>query len=299
LIGADFSAIEAVVLAALAGEDWRLEVFRTHGKIYEMSAAKILGIDLAEFDRYKAEHGSHHPRRKLGKIAELASGYQGGLGAWRNFELSQGVDLGMTDEDIKAAVKSWRAASPAVVNFWGGLYRGGRFDPWGCEGAAVMALENPGSCFAVGRGGPVSYGAKDGVLYCRLPSGRCIVYQGAEVVPCRDYFDRPSRRVIYKTWGSQITGGKKSWIEIQTYGGALVENICQAVARDLQAAALVRLEAAGYGPVLHVHDEIVAEVPKGWGDAEEFRSIMATLPDWAAGWPLRVGAAWRGYRFRK
>jgi DNA polymerase len=264
-----------------------------------MSAAKILGMDVADFDRYKAEKGSHHPKRKLGKVAELASGYQGGLGAWRNFERSQGVDLGMDDEAIREAVRGWRAASPAIVEFWGGQFRRGVFQPYGCEGAAIEAVRNPGACYAAGRGGPVAFGCKDGVLYCRLPSGRCIVYQDARVYQSRDLYDRPIFKLIYRSWASKVPGGKKSWVDVSTYGGALVENICQAVARDLQAAALVRLERAGYPPVLHVHDEIVAEVREGVGDPEDFRRVMATLPDWAAGWPLRVGSAWRGKRFRK
>lgn len=287
LIGADFSAIEAVVLAALAGEDWRLEVFRTHGKIYEYSASKILGIPIEDFDRHKAEQGSHHKARKVGKVAELASGYGGGLGAWRRFEQSTGADLGMDDDQLKAAVSAWRAASPAVTAFW-----------YACEGAAIAAVQNPGSCYPVGAGGVISYAFRDGVLYCRLPSGRSIVYQGASVRPIKK-FGRASFALFYHAWGSYTTGAKKSWIEYDTYGGALVENICQAVARDLQAAALVRLDRAGYPAVIHVHDEIVAEVRQGTGDQDEFRKIMGELPAWATGWPLRVGAAWRGYRFRK
>jgi len=119
-ICSDYSAIEAVVIAALAGEEWRLEVFRTHGKIYEMSAAKISGVPFEEIIAYKKTHGQHHPlRKKIGKVAELASGFGGWIGAWKNF----GADKFMDDNEIKQSILKWREDSPAIVELWGGQWR--------------------------------------------------------------------------------------------------------------------------------------------------------------------------------
>lgn len=294
LIGADFSAIEAVVLAALAGEGWRLEVFWTHGKIYEQSAAKITGIPFEDFIAYKNETGEHHPKRKLGKVAELASGYSGWVNAWCNF----GADRYMTEPEIKDAVLAWRRESPAIVEFWGGQWKRGAdrrswdYAPYGLEGAAVQAMKNPGSGFSCGA---ISFLLHGDALFCRLPSGRAIVYHAPHLHREEDRRGLMVDQLSYNQWDSQI----KQWRRVRTYGGKLVENVVQATARDLQAAALVRVNAAGFPPVLHVHDEIIAEVPEGQKDPEDFRRVMAALPAWAEGWPLRVGAPWRGKRYRK
>lgn len=166
LICSDYSAIEAVVLACVAGEQWRIDVFNTHGKIYEASASMITGIPLQEFMDYKKRTGDHHPmRNKIGKYAELASGYQGWLGAWKNF----GADKHLSDDEIKDAVRKWRDASPAIVALWAGL-----------EGAATSAVQSPGDCFQY-RG--IAYGVCDDVLYCQLPSGRCLSYHEPRILP--------------------------------------------------------------------------------------------------------------------
>lgn len=277
-ICSDYSAIEAVVLAALAGEGWRLEVFRTHGKIYEMSAAKITGIPFDEFVRHKKETGQHHPmRKKVGKVAELASGYQGGLGAWKNF----GADAFMTDDEIKANVKKWREESPMIVKFWYGL-----------EDAAKSAIKNPGQCFSY-RG--ITYGMKDGVLYCRLLSGRKLAYHGAHLVPDVTPWGREVEKIMY--WGMDSV--TKQWVLLDTYGGKLCENVVQATARDILAHALVNADKAGYTPAMHIHDEMVAEVPEEYGSVEELERIMATLPSWCSDWPIKAAGGWRGKRYRK
>lgn len=312
LISADYSAIEAVVLAALAGEEWRLDVFRTHGRIYEKSASAITGTPFEGFMVHKgytldqlarnawwleepANKGKDHPLRKtLGKVAELASGYAGWIGAWKNF----GADKFMNDEEIKKAIIAWREASPMIVEFWGGQSRG---KPWeefrpelyGLEGCAVGAVANPGTCHTY-RG--ISYQLADDVLYCRLLSGRLMAYHRPRLAPSTR---GPGLALSFEGWNTNPKNGPVGWIRMDTYSGKLTENVVQATARDLLAFAIRNLEKAGYRVVMHVHDEIVAEVPEGWGSTQEFERIMATVPEWAKGWPVKTGGAWRGKRFRK
>ena len=281
-ICSDYSAIEAVCLAAEAGEEWRLEVFRTHGLIYEMSAAKITGVPFEDFISHKAETGDHHPlRKKVGKVAELASGYQGGLNAWLQF----GADEHLEDWEIKEAVQAWRKESPAITAFWYGL-----------QDAAHAAVMSPGQCFSYRR---ISYGVKDDVLYCQLPSGRKLAYHKPRLTPETLPWGKEVMKLSYMGNNSDYKRGPKGWLRIDTYGGRLVENVVQAVARDILAHALVNLDAAGYNVVLHVHDEIVAEVDAGAGSIEQFEQIMAIMPHWASHYPIKAAGGWRGKRYRK
>lgn len=293
LICSDYSAIEAVGLAMVAGESWREEVFRTHGKIYETSASKITGIPFEDFAKHKAETGQHHPmRKKVGKVAELASGYQGWIGAWKAF----GADEFFTDDEIKTNILAWREASPAIVELWGGQSRGGwrdkRTEYYGVEGAAVCAVSMPGVEFDC-RG--LAFIMRGDALYVRLYSGRYLTYHRPRLSPS----SRGGLSMSYERWNTNPKNGAPGWIRVETWGGRLVENIIQAVCRDILADAIVNLERAGYRVVLHVHDEIVCEVPKGWGSVEEFERIMGTMPAWASNWPIRAAGGWRGPRYRK
>lgn len=170
LICCDFSAIEAVVSACLSRCQWRIDVFRTHGRIYEASIAESTGTPLQEILDYKRTHGMHHPLRKRGKVRELAGGFQGWISAWKNF----GADEFMTDDEIKDDILQWRADSPEIVEMWGGQYRSvpnsrdSYQEYYGLEGAAIMAILNPGQCFSHYE---ITYGMRDDILYCRLPSG--------------------------------------------------------------------------------------------------------------------------------
>lgn len=277
-ICSDYSAIEAVVLAALAGEEWRLDVFRTHGKIYEMSAAKITGIPFEEFMRVKKETGQHHPmRKKVGKVAELASGFQGGYGAWCNF----GADKFMSEEEIRANIKKWRAESPMIVKFW-----------YGMEDSAIRAVQNPGQYF--GYNG-IYFGVKDDVLYCRLLSGRLLAYHEPRLH--RDI--TPWGKEVLKLSFMGVDSTTKQWVRQDIYGGKWTENVVQATARDIMAHAMRNLDRAGYDIAIHVHDEIVAEVDEGFGSVEELEKIMATLPHWCADWPIKAAGGWVGKRYRK
>ncbi len=299
LISSDYSAIEAVVLAELAGESWRQEVFRTHGKIYEMSGSLISGIPFDEILSFKDRTGKHHEIRKVGKTSELASGYGGWLGAWHNF----GANEFMDDEEIKRAILAWRAASPAIVEFWGGQKRHGSYETeyFGVEGAAVQAVMYPGQTYRVNDLNNGSYAAtfycKDNILFCVLPSGRKLTYHAPRLAPSTRRPD--TYELSYESWNTNPKNGAPGWIRQSTYGGKLVENITQSVARDVLANAIINFEEAGYPVVLHVHDEIVAEVPFGSKSLEEFERIMSTLPEWANGWPIVAKGGWVGKRYCK
>ncbi len=282
LICSDYSAIEAVILAFLAGEEWRMEVFKTHGLIYEASASKITGIPFEDFIRHKKEKGVHHPlRSKLGKVAELASGYQGSVGAWKQF----GASEFLSDEEILANVQAWRKASPAIVSFW-----------YKVEEAVITAIQNPGKA-AYYQG--LTFGVKDDVLYCRLLSGRLLSYHSPRLHPDTTPYGRSVLRITYMGWNSDYMKGPVGWMRMDTYGGKLTENIVQATARDVLAYGMLNLDRAGYDIVLHVHDEIVAEVATGGGSIEEFERIMGTMPVWCSEWPIKAAGGWRGKRYRK
>lgn len=252
---ADFSAIEARVIAWLAGESWRLDVFQTHGKIYEASAAQMFKVPIESVKK-----GSD--LRQKGKIAELALGYGGSVGAIKAMDKKGSIP----GEELPDLVKHWRAANPAITSFW-----------WVCDKAAKEAIEDRTTI-------SIQYGIKfiyePGVLFIQLPSGRRLSYIRPKVVP--GPYDRP---IITYEGMEQTT---KSWTTIDTYGPKLVENIVQAVARDCLAEAMFNVTKAGYDIVMHVHDEIIMDVPKGFGSLEEVNEIFARPIKWAPGLPLKA-----------
>ena len=300
LIASDYSAIEAVVSAMIADEEWRIEVFRTHGKIYEKSASMITGVPFEEFIEHKKRTGNHHPLRgKIGKYAELASGFGGFVSAWKKF----GADKHLSDEEIKDAVLKWRVASPKFPEMWGGQFRGlpweagYRPELYGIEGAAVSAISRPGETFSFR--GTVSYLCRDDILYCTIPSGRVLHYHRPRLTPGGAGIHEHALAISYEGYNTNPTNGPVGWVRMETYGGRLTENVVQATARDILRYAIINLERTGYRVVLHVYDEIVVEVPEGWGSIEEVEGIMATLPPWAAGWPIKAAGGWRAKRYRK
>jgi len=220
----DFSAIEGVVAACLSRCQWRIEVYNTHGKMYEMSASKITGTPLEVYLDYKKKNGMHHPDRKLiGKIAELASQFGGWINAWKVF----GAD--MADEDIKQAVLAWRAASPEIVDMWGGQFRWCGPGKWdyrpefhGLEGMAIQAILSPGQCFQYL---DITYGVKDDVLYARLPSGRYLNYHRPRLVPTEDKLNRgPAVSITFEGYNTNSANGPIGWHRTETFGGRLFEN---------------------------------------------------------------------------
>lgn len=475
LICSDYRAIEAVVLAALAGEEWRLDVFRTHGLIYETSAAKILGTTVDEFIAYKKEHGHHHPmRKKLGKVAELAcftrdtrvltpdgyagivdvqnrlvwdgetwvkhggvvskgkrrvvvldgvrmtpnhpincgrfwreagqlvsskntqalalakgsanlpssvrtvtpmgtgrhgitwtskwtgstatkgmspgisdlsrglrmrktkgtspncrlallrskrasrtwrdvydlldagpnnqftirtrsghmvvhnSGYRGWVGAWKAF----GADAFFDDEEIKRHILAWRDASPNIVEFWGGQPSWRRNEYYGIEGAAILAVMNPGQAF--GHRG-LLFQVQSDVLFLRLLSGRLLTYHRPRLEPS----DRGCQSLSFETWNTNPKYGPTGWVRMYTHGGKITENIVQAVSWDILAHAQLNLAREGLDTVLHVHDENAGEIVPGSWEVPRYEAIMGTLPGWAVGWPVIAAGGWIGGRYRK
>ena len=315
LIIGDYSAIEAVGAAMLSGEQWRIDVFRTHGKIYEMSAALVTGTPFAEIMQHTGytqeqmgrddwylqkpagvNRGHHVLRKTVGKVTELALGYQGWVGAMKAF----GADAFMTEEEIKKAILAWRAKSPAIVELWGGQFRGLPWDAnrraelYGLEGMAVAAIQSPGRWFDVRHG--VAYRREGDALFCRLPSGRLLTYHRPRLLPS----DRGGWAISYEGWNTNPKNGPIGWIRMGTHGGKLLENVDQAACRDLLAHATLQLERAGYRVALHVYDEIVSEIEKGRGSVEEHSALMASRPTWAEDWPVRVGSdAFREERYRK
>ena len=165
---------------------------------------------------------------------------------------------------------------------------------FGLEGAAIQAVLNPGMPF--NHNGIVYFVNRD-VLYCQLLSGRSLVYHKPRLCPSERRAG--TRELSFEGWNSNPKYGAVGWIRMQTYGGKLTENVVQATARDILAHAIINLEAAGYPVVLHVHDEIVVEVPEGYGSVEEVERIMSTMPMWAKNWPVVARGGWRAKRYSK
>ncbi|MDY7593849.1 DNA polymerase [Streptococcus suis] len=243
----DFSAIEARVIAWYAKEQWRLEVFSTHGKIYEASASQMFHIPIEDVDK---------ELRQKGKIAELALGYQGGPGALKQMGA---LEMGVAEDELQSLVDDWRRANPGIVQFWKDV-----------QTAAVKALRTR----AVIKLGRLRFKYSKGFLLIQLPSGRQLAYARAKLED-GDY----GPKLTYEGQGDKAYFTKQ-----ETYGGKLVENIVQATARDILAEAILRLEKNGYPVVFHVHDECIVEA--SGTTIETINELMAQAPDWADGLPL-------------
>lgn len=256
LIVSDFSAIEARVLAWEAGEDWVLDVFHTHGKIYEATAASMFNVPLSMVTK-----GSD--LRAKGKIATLALGYQGGAGALIAMgALREGLD----EAELPAIVKAWRSANPGIVKLWREV-----------ENAAKHVIKNKTSYILRKKYCSLKFLYDRGYLFIELPSGRRLAYYGVSL---------DKGKLSY--WGIDQT--KKIWVKTDTYGGSLVENITQAIARDCLCDAMYRMYYdAGLPVLMHIHDEVVSEAPDNEApDAlKAMYGIMAVGPSWAGGLPLK------------
>ena len=248
----DFSAIEARVLAWLAGERWRFEVFQTHGKIYEASASAMFHVPIEEITKTS-------PLRQKGKISELALGYGGSVGA---MTAMGALKMGLSEEELPSLVTTWRNANPHITQFW-----------WAVDEAAVKAVRDK----KPSRVGRVAFEYTSGILFVTLPSGRKLSY----VKPKMGVNKFGREGITYEGIGES-----KKWMRLETYGPKLVENIVQATSRDILAEAMLRLEKAGFDIVCHVHDEVVLEVPNGISSVEEINEIMAVNPEWTDGLPL-------------
>lgn len=253
-IVADFSAIEARVIAWLAGEQWRLEVFEQGGDIYCASASQMFHVPVEK-------HGQNAHLRQKGKIAELALGYGGSTGA---LVAMGALDMGLTEEELPELVKQWRSANPHITRLW-----------WDVDEAATKAVEDKTETAV----GSIRFVYQSKKLFVVLPSGRSLCYMRPDFTSNRF----GNRSLCYKG-----VGESKKWTTIETYGPKLVENIVQATARDILAMAMLRLQNAGFEIVMHIHDEAVLEVPIGQSSVNEICSIMSETPPWAQGLPLRA-----------
>lgn len=274
LIDADFSAIEARVISWLAGEQWRLEVFRTHGKIYEASASQMFGVPLELIKKGNPEYAL----RQKGKVAELALGYQGSSGAL----IAMGaLDMGIPEEDLPDIVTRWREANKRIRDLW-----------YKMDSAAVQVITQGGS---VGVNGVVvsrefNYNQNTDYMTITLPSGRKLYYIAPQIGVNK--WDNPS---ISYMGMDQAT---KKWKRIETYGGKLVENVVQAIARDCLALSIERLRKAGYQVIFHIHDEVVIECNADSASLDDVVKIMSEPIPWAMDLPLGADG-WIGNFFKK
>lgn len=326
LLAADYAGIEGAVAAWFAGENWKVKALfeiiadDSLPDLYRRTAAGI-------FNTTTAELGKKDERRQVGKVSELSLGYQGGVGAFRSMARNYSLKLDTIFEPVwesatlerreKAEKRyqecllrnepttqqlsrkgwiaaelvkvGWRATNPAIAKSWPLL-----------EAAIREAIENPGEQVDVLK---ATYLVKNGFLWCRLPSGRCLAYGRPQirsmVVPWADMTEDEDKRETRPTpTALSVNSTTKKWERFALYGGLAFENIVQAIARDLLANGIRKAEVAGYPVIGHVHDEIITEVPRGWGDVEAFEQLICELPPWAAGLPL-TASGWRGKRYRK
>lgn len=243
----DFSAIEARVLAWIAGEQWVLDAFENGEDIYCRTASRMFGVPVEK-------HGVNGHLRQKGKIATLACGYQGALGA---LKAMGGIEMGLSEDELQSIVDSWREANPNIVNLW-----------WDIDSVVkrvVKTRSKEGYKNLV-----ISY--EKGILFIQLPSKRRLAYPKAKIGMNR--FGGES--IVYE--GIEV--GNK-WDKIESYGGKIVENIVQAIARDILAEAMMRIENEGFNIVMHIHDEVVIESDSS--SIEEINEIMSIVPSWAPG----------------
>ncbi len=253
-IVADFSAIEARVIAWLANEKWRMDVFKTHGKIYEASASQMFHVPIEEVIK-----GSI--LRQKGKVAELACGYGGGVGA---LSAMGAIEMGVKEEELQGLITNWRNSNPNITKLW-----------WDIDRAALKVVKER-TTENIGR---IKIHYEKGMMFITLPSGRKLSYIKPRIEPNK--FGRDG--ITYEGVGTT-----KKWERIETYGPKLTENAVQAIARDLLCEAMLNVSAKGYDIVMHCHDEIIVEAPIGFGSVEELCRLMAINPVWAKGLPLRA-----------
>ena len=250
---ADFSAIEARVIAWIAGEQWRQEVFAQGGDIYCASASQMFHVPVVK-------HGVNGHLRQKGKIAELALGYGGSVGT---LKAMGALNYGLTEEELKPLVDAWRQSNPRIVKFW-----------WDVDRASATCVRDRVPAETHG----IRFFYQSGMMFIALPSGRKLVY----VKPKMGVNRYGSESVTYEGVGEQ-----KKWLRLESYGPKFVENIVQATARDILVEAMRRLEAAGYSIVMHVHDEAVIEAPAD-ASLDDICAIMGQTPAWAEGLLLRA-----------
>ncbi len=299
-LGGDFANVEGRGIAWLAGEEWKLAAFRECDAdselpdMYERAYAKSFGIDPRTVTK---------EQRQVGKVEELAFGYQGGVGAFHTMSKTLGVEK--SDAEAEKLKRAWRTAHPRIVAYWAALGR-----------AAIAAVRDSGAVSTVGAPGrQIKFRKRGSFLWCRLPSGRNLCYPYPEIrigdfgeflsyksVPDQTVWSRFQKEKTEErpntTYIVDEPGNTKDWCRIATYGGKLSENITQAICRDLLAEAITRVEAAGYKVVLHVHDEVIVEGKFVEADRLRFEKLITTVPIWAKDFPI-TAHCWLAKRYRK
>lgn len=285
LIDADFSAIEARVISWLAGQEWRLEVFRTHGKIYEASASQMFHVPIEKIKKGNPEYAL----RQRGKVAELALGYQGGVSAMRRMDVGHNLD-DLSDDEVKGIVDRWRETNSMIRDLWN-IVDSAAITVITNGGAQTIRSETTDAIITLACELDVITGTR--YMTILLPSGRKLYYPSPEIGVNR--WGNPS---VSYTGQNQTT---KRWERVETYGGKLVENIVQAIARDCLAIAIENLEAQDLHVVFHIHDEVVIDTP-AWADEdtmlETVTKIMTKPIPWAQALPLNADG-WVDKFFKK
>lgn len=305
LIAVDFSAIEARGIAWLAGQESALEIFRGDGKIYEHAAAGIYGKPMQKVTK---------DERQIGKVAILALGYGGGVGAFQNMATAYGITV--TDELAEKVKVGWRKSNPRIVQYWRDL-----------ENAAINAIDFKDEKENVQSAGPkgreVRFKMDGSFLFCRLPSGRVLTYPFARMDSSHTFINQKTKKRITLSgdalkeqgepdgcvrvrtndsvlWAWAVNTMTNKWEEYSPWGGFLSENLTQAICRDLLAEAITRLEANGFQVVGHVHDEVIVEIPTTApaDTLQRIEEIMCVVPTWAKDFPISA-EGWRGARYRK
>jgi DNA polymerase len=274
-IVSDFSNIEGRGAAWLAGQEAKLDIFRANGPVYERMGSIIFGVPLEEVTKESIA-------RFVGKQAELGCGY--GMG-WSKFQQScASFGQTLTDELCQHSVETFRKVNNKLVQLWADL-----------EEAATLAVQDPGTAYRIPNG-KIAFQChrKRHYMVCKLPSGRYLYYIRPRIEETETPWGATRDALTYETTNSYT----RKWSRVSTFGGKLTENVVQAIARDMLAEAMMRLETAGYRVVLTVHDEIVAEAPHGFGSQEEFDRIMSEVPVWAEGFPVAV-EGFEADRYRK
>lgn len=285
LIDADFSAIEARVISWLAGQEWRLEVFRTHGKIYEASASQMFHVPIEKIKKGNPEYAL----RQRGKVAELALGYQGGVSAMRRMDTGHNLD-DLSDDEVKGIVDRWRETNSMIRDLWN-IVDSAAVTVITNGGAQTIRSETTDAVITLSCELDVITGTR--YMTILLPSGRKLYYPSPEIGVNR--WGNPSVSYMGQ---NQTT---KRWERVETYGGKLVENIVQAIARDCLAIAIENLEAQGLHVVFHIHDEVVIDTP-AWADNDTMlgtvTKIMTKPIPWAQTLPLNADG-WVDKFFKK
>jgi DNA polymerase len=318
MLSMDYSSIEARLLAWQAGEQWKLDIFNSHGKIYEASACQMFGMQMSEFDEYKKEHGKNHPMRQKSKAGEPGCGYMGSEGALIKMGA---LKQGLKEEDLPEIIRQWREANPAIAKMWRDI-----------DLASKSAIKNPSKVFNFGRGCSFFTAKTAGMnyLFLKLPSGRKIAYPQPELVPVLYWQEEKiqkieqeqpdgTKKIVTKILkgahkkifnptpkqidtvrskypkaklGEAITIFSKikdsqQWGRVSVYAGSFCNNQIQGIAGDFMALGALNAEAAGYQVYLLIHDEILgAYEPEKGQSPEGLEALMTKLPDWAGGMPL-------------